>query len=80
MQCVVASRSLLCLCEVGGGDTELGWELGLNKIGQNWRKLAQIGPNETWSSSCAVPGLGGGSGLQCALGTSIPDIMATQER
>ena len=75
LRCVVCS---LCLCEVGGGDTELGWSWDstkLDKIGGNWHKLGLMRPG-----AAAVPGLGGGSGLQCALDTSIPDIMAREVR
>ena len=66
MHCVVASRSLLCLCEVGGGDTELGWagswdSTKLDKIGGNWHKLGLMR-----LGAAAVPYLGWAGAAGCS--------------
>ena len=69
----------LCHCH---GFSFAGLTWGLNKIGQNWRKLAQIGPNESWSESWqlivswvrVIPGLPGWGWLP-GPEANIPDII-----
>lgn len=70
----------LCHCH---GSSFAGLTWGLNKIGQNWRKLAQIGPNESWSESWqlivswvrVIPGLPGWGWLP-GPEANIPDIIS----
>ena len=78
MYLCLCSRQL-CHCH---GSSFAGLTWGLNKIGQNWRKLAQIGPNESWSESWqfivswvrVIPGLPGWGWLP-GPEANIPDII-----